>query len=103
MASAVQTTVVHGSQLGEHKGITAPGVALPSEGLTAKDDEDLRFGLAAGVDMVALSFVQHVSDVRAARAVMVERWASRRRPSSPSSSGRRRSTSSIRSLPRPMP
>jgi pyruvate kinase len=67
---AVQTTVVHGSQLGEHKGITAPGVALPSEGLTAKDDEDLRFGLAAGVDMIALSFVQHVSDVRAARSVL---------------------------------
>jgi pyruvate kinase len=67
---AIQTTVVHGSQLAEHKGITAPGVALPSEGLTAKDDDDLRFGLAAGVDLVGLSFVQHVSDVRAARAVM---------------------------------
>ncbi len=69
---AIRTTVVHGTQLGEHKGITAPGVALPSGRLTAKDDEDLRFGLAAGVDMVALSFVQHVSDVRAARAVLEE-------------------------------
>ena len=69
---AIQTTVVHGSQLAEHKGITAPGVALPSDGLTAKDDDDLRFGLAAGVDLVGLSFVQHVSDVRAARAVMDE-------------------------------
>ncbi|MBK5295509.1 MAG: pyruvate kinase [Vicinamibacteria bacterium] len=67
---AVQTTVVHGTQLGERKGITAPGVTLPSEGLTAKDDGDLRFGIAAGVDIVALSFVQHVSDVRAARAVL---------------------------------
>ena len=69
---AIQTTVVHGSQLAEHKGITAPGVALPSDGLTAKDNEDLRFGLAAGVDLVGLSFVQHVSDVRAARTVMAE-------------------------------
>lgn len=67
---AVQTTVMHGTLLGENKGITAPGVSLPSEGLTPKDDADLRFGVAAGVDMVALSFVQHVSDVRAARAVL---------------------------------
>ena len=66
----IKTTVVHGTLLGENKGITAPGVVLPSEGLTPKDDEDLRLGLAAGVDMVALSFVQHVTDVRAARAVL---------------------------------
>src|SRR6187401_3160951 len=26
----IRTTVVHGSQLGEHKGINAPGVALPA-------------------------------------------------------------------------
>ncbi len=70
--SSIQTVVVHGSQLGEHKGITAPGVALPSEGLTAKDDKDLRFGIREGVDMIALSFVQHASDVSAARAVLSE-------------------------------
>ena len=63
----IQTTVVHGSQLGEHKGINAPGVALPSAGLTAKDADDLRFGLSLGVDMVALSFVQSADDVVAAR------------------------------------
>ena len=66
----IETTVVHGSQLGEHKGITAPGVVLPSQGLTDKDEDDLRFGVAAGVDMIALSFVQHPDDVRAARAVL---------------------------------
>ncbi len=63
----IQTTVVHGSQLGEHKGINAPGVALPSAGLTSKDAADLRFGLSLGVDMVALSFVQSADDVVAAR------------------------------------
>lgn len=66
----IETTVVHGSQLGEHKGITAPGVALPSGGLTDKDAADLRFGIAAGVDMIALSFVQHPDDVRVARAAL---------------------------------
>ena len=69
--STIVTTVVHGSELGEHKGITAPGVHLPAEGLTPKDEEDLRFGVAAGVDMIALSFVQHPSDVRAARAALL--------------------------------
>jgi pyruvate kinase len=65
----IVTTVEHGSELGEHKGINAPGVALPSAGLTPKDADDLRFGLSLGVDMVALSFVQTPQDVAAARAV----------------------------------
>jgi pyruvate kinase len=68
--SRIVTTVVHGSQLGEHKGITAPGVALPSAGLTDKDAGDLRFGIAQGVDLVALSFVQTAEDVRAARELL---------------------------------
>ena len=63
----ITTTVVHGSQLGEHTGINAPGVALPAGGLTVKDAEDLAFGLTLGVDMVALSFVQGAADVEAAR------------------------------------
>ena len=64
--------VVNGGPLGEHKGINAPGVALPAAALTAKDAEDLRFGLALGVDLVALSFVQTADDVRAALGVMRE-------------------------------
>ena len=62
----LRTVVVHGALLGEHKGINAPGVALPTSALTLKDVEDLRFGLHLGVDLVALSFVQTSDDVRAA-------------------------------------
>jgi pyruvate kinase len=65
--TTIVTTVTHGTSLGQHKGINAPGVALPSSGLTLKDAEDLRFGLSLGVDMVALSFVQTAADVEAAR------------------------------------
>ncbi|HET7619537.1 MAG TPA: pyruvate kinase [Vicinamibacterales bacterium] len=64
------TVVVSGGRLGEHKGINAPGVPLPSSAITPKDEDDLRFGLSLGVDMVALSFVQTVEDVGRAREVM---------------------------------
>src|SRR4051812_152510 len=66
----IRTTVVHGTALGEHKGINAPGVALPSKGLTPKDADDVQFGLTLGVDMVALSFVQTAADLQAARDVI---------------------------------
>jgi pyruvate kinase len=69
-STTIDTTVVHGSQLGEHKGINAPGVRLPSAGLTPKDAADLRFGLSRGVDIVALSFVRSAKDVEIGRAAI---------------------------------
>jgi pyruvate kinase len=69
---SLRTTVVDGGELGERKGINAPGVDLPVGGLTAKDREDLKFGASIGVDFVALSFVQSVADLEAARAVLAE-------------------------------
>ena len=68
----IQTTVVEGGELGEHKGINAPGVPLPTSAITPKDVDDLRFGLSLGVDMVALSFVQTAADLRHARELMAE-------------------------------
>lgn len=68
----IRTMVVDGGQLGEHKGINAPGVPLPSSAVTPKDADDLKFGLALGVDMVALSFVQTAADLRQARQLMAE-------------------------------
>jgi len=66
------TVVVNGGVLGEHKGINAPGVALPACAITAKDADDLRFGLELGIDYVALSFVQTGDDILRAREVMVD-------------------------------
>jgi pyruvate kinase len=70
--AAIHTTVVDGGELGERKGINAPGADLPVAGLTSKDTEDLKFGAAAGVDFVALSFVQQAADLERARAVLRE-------------------------------
>lgn len=71
-AAEIQTTVVEGGEIGEHKGINAPGVALPASAMTVKDVEDLRVGLDLGVDMVALSFVQSPGDIQRARRLMAE-------------------------------
>jgi len=69
-SSELTTVVVHGGSLGEHKGINAPGVSLPTSALTAKDVGDLQFGLDLGVDLVAMSFVQTPEDVDRARTAM---------------------------------
>ena len=66
----VRAEVVEGGLLGEHKGINLPGVALRVEALSEKDASDLHFGLAHGVDYVALSFVRSAADVHACRSEM---------------------------------
>src|SRR5438094_942011 len=53
--SEIDTTVVEGGQIGEHKGINAPGVPLPASAITPKDVGDLRFGLQLGVELDALT------------------------------------------------
>lgn len=68
----IRTTVVEGREIGEHKGINAPGVVLPTSAITPKDIDDLNVGLSLGVDIVALSFVQHASDLRCVRRLLVE-------------------------------
>ncbi|MDX2015776.1 MAG: pyruvate kinase [Myxococcaceae bacterium] len=70
--SLIRTEVVHGGTLKNNKGINLPGVALRADALTAKDKEDLIFGLKAGVDMVALSFVRTPQDIDMCREAMQE-------------------------------
>jgi len=69
---AIETRVVDGGILGEHKGINAPNVPLPPVGVTPKDEVDFRFGLSLGIDLVALSFVQSAADIARARAIAVD-------------------------------
>ena len=63
----IETTVIEGGDIGDHKGINAPGVPLAASAITLKDADDLRLGVSLGVDMIALSFVQSVDDVAQAR------------------------------------
>lgn len=77
-AGELNTVVVTGGALGEHKGINAPGLAFPASAVTEKDAADLRFGLGLGVDFVALSFVQTAEDIVRAKKVMAEAGKSAR-------------------------
>jgi pyruvate kinase len=59
----VFTQVVVGGLLKPHKGVNLPGARIPVSALTEKDKLDLAFGLAQGVDAIALSFVRSVEDI----------------------------------------
>jgi pyruvate kinase len=67
---AVACRVVHGGELLPRKGVNLPGTAVSVPALTPKDLDDLAFGVAQGVDYVALSFVRAASDLRQARAAI---------------------------------
>ena len=60
--------VIQGGILKEHKGINLPGGKISAGALTRKDIDDLRFGLALGVDAVAISFVRSAEDIAKVRA-----------------------------------
>ena len=59
----VRCRVVTGGDIGDHKGINLPGVAVSARSVTDKDQEDLRFGIAQGVDAVAVSFIRGPKNV----------------------------------------
>ncbi len=67
---SADTIVLTGGTLSDNKGVNLPGTVVPVSPLTDKDREDLRFGLDAGVDWVALSFVQRPEDVAEARKLV---------------------------------
>jgi pyruvate kinase len=71
--NSLDTRVVRGGLLTNRKGVNFPSLTLNLPSLTAKDDEDLDFGIAHGVDAISLSFVRSALDIR----ILKERIASR--------------------------
>ena len=62
--------VVVGGELSSHKGINMPSGELRVKALTDKDKEDLAFGVEAGVDLIALSYVRGRDDILEAKEVL---------------------------------
>lgn len=61
-----------GGPISNSKGINLPGVAVNVPALSEKDEQDLRWGLKLGADMVALSFVRNAKDVLRVHEIMEE-------------------------------
>jgi pyruvate kinase len=68
--------VTAGGVVSDHKGVALPGLPLPLSCLTAKDKQDLRFGIEHGVDYVAVSFVRSASDIQEVRKFLLDQRAS---------------------------
>jgi pyruvate kinase len=66
----VETEVAVPGVLSNNKGLNVPDVVVPLPALTEKDRHDLSLALEAGVDWVALSFVQRADDVAEAKKLI---------------------------------
>ena len=71
----IHTEVKVGGALTDRKGVNVPDVSLNISPLTEKDHADLDYALDLGVDWIALSFVQRVTDLVEARSLIKDRAA----------------------------
>ncbi len=70
--SDVITKVIEPGAVSNNKGINLPGVAVSVPAMSEKDIEDLRWGLKAGADFIALSFVRSADDIKDVHRIMDE-------------------------------
>ena len=68
----VTTKVIEPGAVSNNKGINLPGVAVSVPALSEKDIDDLRWGLKAGADFIALSFVRSADDITDVHRIMDE-------------------------------
>ncbi|MDQ0147614.1 MULTISPECIES: pyruvate kinase [Pseudarthrobacter] len=68
----VVAEVTVGGMVSNNKGINLPGVAVNVPALSEKDEDDLRWAIRRGVDLVALSFVRDASDITRVHEIMDE-------------------------------
>ncbi|WP_275465123.1 pyruvate kinase [Streptomyces noursei] len=68
----VHTKVIEGGMVSDHKGLNLPGVAVSVPALSEKDQDDLRWALRYGADVIALSFVRSGRDIQDVHRIMRE-------------------------------
>ena len=68
----VITKVIQPGMVSNNKGLNLPGVAVSVPAMSEKDVADLRWGLKAGADFIALSFVRSAADIKDVHKIMDE-------------------------------
>ncbi len=68
----VVTKVIQPGMVSNNKGLNLPGVAVSVPAMSEKDISDLRWGLKAGADFIALSFVRNAADIKDVHKIMDE-------------------------------
>ncbi|MEX0841775.1 MAG: pyruvate kinase, partial [Xanthobacteraceae bacterium] len=84
----VVTQVQVGGKLSDRKGVSLPDAALPLSALAPKDRSDLEAALDAGIDWVALSFIQRPEDIAEAKKITRGRAAVMAKIEKPQALGR---------------
>lgn len=64
---SMKCRVLDGGRLGSKRHVNLPGIRVNLPSITAKDKEDIQFGIDEGVDFIALSFVRQAGDIRELR------------------------------------
>jgi pyruvate kinase len=67
---ALETTVLTGGELSNHKGVNVPDVSLPISAITPRDIENIKKAAGLDIDWFALSFVQKPEDLLLARGLI---------------------------------
>lgn len=68
----LKAEIIYGGILKSRKGINLPNSTISAPSMTEKDKKDLLFGLEAGVDWIALSFVRTADCIRDLRKIINE-------------------------------
>ncbi len=71
----IRCKILNGGNLGSRKGVNLPGCKLNLPPMTAKDEEDIKFGIAHDIDFIAASFIRKAEDVIAIRRVLEENYS----------------------------
>ncbi len=68
----IKCIVVNGGVVKNKKGVNVPGVKINLPAITAKDNNDILFGIKNDIDFIAASFIRKASDVIEIRKILEE-------------------------------